>query len=102
MTERECGICGRPFVPKANQARYCSKPCRVKAKKTRQKIWYQNSKPEKKSRPVTNVPWLLMFDIINDIPEPFINHSELVRHATEAKAMGLSYGYYMAFREGRL
>lgn len=36
---RRCAVCGKPFAPRSNRARYCSASCRDEGKRERSRKW---------------------------------------------------------------
>ena len=84
MVERICPWCHKKWMSEGGARRYCSTACRYEAKKERDRIWsrekrFKGDKPKQKPEPKT----------------------ALGDASIKAKSMGLSYGAYMALKEGR-
>lgn len=90
-------MCGRDFETTSNSRKYCSKPCQKSGERHMQSLYRAKRKDEFKSGNKVRID-----EIINDSRESFVNHSQLVACDRLAKALGMSYGYCMAMKEGRL
>lgn len=84
-----CAICGKVFDGHPN-ARVCSRKCGKK----RNSINLMKIMHEYKAMDVDQ--------ILLDVCLPFVNHSKLIQCCIQAKLSGMSYGRYMAKKEGRL
>ena len=96
---KHCGICGKKFSTKYSFEMYCCEECKHTAKLERMHRWQKKNRCRKVR---ATSPGFLMNDILNDVHEPFKVTSRVSEHAREARERGMSYGEYMAFREGRL
>lgn len=83
--DKVCPMCGETFQARSNRALYCSRRCRGRADYAHVKTHHAG-----------------LEDIINDVTEPFTNHSNLTENVTASRNAGLSYGYYMARKAGRI
>lgn len=95
--KRICPICGRDFETTSTSRKYCCKVCAKKGEQITQTLYRQKRKDEFKSYNKVRID-----EIINDSRERFVNSSQLVACSILAKAHGMSYGHFMAMKEGRL
>ena len=84
MIERVCPYCHKRWMSAGGNRQYCSTRCRDDAKRERDRIWmrekrFKGYKPKPKPGPAT----------------------ALGDASVQAKSLGLSYGEYMALKEGR-
>lgn len=83
-----CAVCGKPFIKKSNNGKYCSDPCKRKVEREQNREWlreYKRQLREEQRRACS-------------IWKPKETIEEVV---AKANAAGLSYGKYVALqREG--
>lgn len=90
---RRCEICGLAFTTHVPNKKWCSDPCKALGTKLYQEKYRAAEKGAQSKA---------YHDILNDIFEPFTSKNNLVLNVTRARALGMSYGYYMAHKEGRI
>lgn len=92
--KRICPICGEDFETTSPGRIYCNPVCSKEGDRRKQAIYRKEHREEHRG--------LFINDIINDSTEPFVNKSQVGLCSVLARESGLSYGYFMARKEGRL
>ena len=95
--KRICPICGADFETTSATRKYCCKICSKKGEQVTQAIYRQKRKDEFRSYNKVRID-----EIINDAREKFVNSSQLAACCALARKYGMSYGHFMAMKEGRL